>query len=82
MSDKSRILSKKDDIKQTEAKKIIDHFRADSINPLITTRDYLDYREEHCGYCGRPMDKLPARLHFREWFHASCVEKMLDGETN
>lgn len=79
---KTRILSKKDDIKQTEALKIINHFRKDSLSGLLIPEELKNHREKTCGFCGKQFHNFPTDHYFEEEFHTSCIEDMLRGRTN
>ena len=77
---KSRTLSKKDNISQTDAWKLITHVRQTE-SGLIIPKELTDHRQHRCGYCGQGFDNRPKGMYFGEIFHAVCCEAMLRGES-
>lgn len=77
MSQKSRVLSKKDIVSPEEALKIIKNARlTQDESGLFLDKHTLESRKEFCGACGKPFIYLDKEFYFGEYFHKKCVEKM------
>ena len=82
MKRQSIIISTKDEINTETTAKLYKNHRNDTRTGLIVPIDHVDYRELRCGFCGKNFDNLKTSIYYEEKFHATCVEKMLRGESN
>ena len=80
---KSKTISKKDNINSKDAKLMLENYRKDNKTGLIIPAEHVEFRENRCGFCGKPYAKgEKPRLYFEEPFHENCIRKMLRGEKN